>query len=201
MHFYTRVAGLLTFSKLINNFVLCMHMVSYSCSISMVFLLSMISINLILACMLLQLLTDLFAYPIEVAGPMNTVFLRPCCTDTPKHTNTHTHMHTVYVTYVTFSCTQSLQQGTFVTEEKYTELSKAQFAAHQSKMMEMFDDLVKKLGCKENKTLMSELGRMFSTEVQPLRESFQQVYSKVFAPQIEKIDVSYTCTYSLLNTR
>ena len=59
-----------------------------------------------------------------------------------------------------------------MTEEKYTELSKAQFEAAQSKMMEKFDDLVKKLGCKENKTLMSELRKMFFFEVRPLCESF-----------------------------
>ena len=81
-----------------------------------------------------------------------------------------------------------------MTEEKYTELSETQFEAVQSKMMEMFDDLVKKLGCEENKALMNELYKMFSTEVRPLRESFQQVYFKVFTPQIEKIDVSYLCT-------
>ena len=64
--------------------------------------------------------------------------------------------------------------------------------------MEMFDDLVNKLGCEEKETLMSELRQMFSTEVRPLRESFQQVYSKVFTPQIEKNEVSYM--YSLLST-
>ena len=85
-----------------------------------------------------------------------------------------------------------------MTEEKYTELSKAQFEAVQSKLMEMFDDLEKNLGYKEKETLMSELRKMFSTEVRPLRESFQQVYSKVFTPQIEKNEVSYM--YSLLNT-
>ena len=57
--------------------------------------------------------------------------------------------------------------------------------------MEMFDDLVNKLGCRENETLMSELHKMFFFEVRPLRESFRQVYSKVFTPQIEKIEVSY----------
>ena len=76
-----------------------------------------------------------------------------------------------------------------MTGEKYTELSKAQFEVVQSKMMEMFDDLGKRLGCKENETLMSELRKMFFFEVGPLRESFQQVYSKVFTPQIEKIEV------------
>ena len=76
-------------------------------------------------------------------------------------------------------------------EEKYTELSKAQFKANQSKMMEVFDNLVKKLGCKEKETLMSVLHKMFSTEVGALRESFQQVYFKVFTPQIEKNEVSY----------
>ena len=105
----------------------------------------------------------------------------------------HMYMHidTVYVTCVAFSCTQSLQQGTFGAEEKFTELSKAHFETNQNKMMKMFDDLVKILGCKEKETLMSELRKMFSTEVQPLRESFRQVYSKVFTPQIEKIEVSY----------
>ena len=78
-----------------------------------------------------------------------------------------------------------------MTEEKYTERSKTQFEAVQSGIMKMFDDLVKKLGCEENKTLMSELHKMFSTEVQPLHKSFQQVYSKVFTPQIEKNDVSH----------
>ena len=89
-----------------------------------------------------------------------------------------------------------------MTEEKYTELSKAQFEAVQSKMMEMFDDLVKKLGCRANTTLLSELHTMFSFEVRPLRESFRHVYSKVFTPQIEKIEVSYirTGSYSLLST-
>ena len=77
-----------------------------------------------------------------------------------------------------------------MTEEKYTELSKAQFEAVQSKMMEMFDDLVKKLGCKENQTLMSELHKMFII-VGGLHEAFRRVYSKVFDPQIVKIDVSH----------
>ena len=88
-----------------------------------------------------------------------------------------------------------------MTEEKYTELSKAQFEAVQNRIMEMFDDLVRKLGCTNKETSLSELRKMFSTEVgslryqlRPLRESFQQVYSKVFSPQIERIDVSYsTC--------
>ena len=78
-----------------------------------------------------------------------------------------------------------------MTEEKYTELSKTQFEAVQREMMEMFDDLVKKLGCRANATLLSELHTMFFFEVGPLRESFRQVYSKVFNPQIEKIDVSH----------
>ena len=52
-----------------------------------------------------------------------------------------------------------------MTEEKYTELIKAQFEANLSKMMEMFDDLAKKLGCKEKETLMSELRKMFPREV------------------------------------
>ena len=83
-----------------------------------------------------------------------------------------------------------------MTEEKYTELSKAQFEAVQSKMMEMFDDLVKRLGKLEKETLISELRKMFSTEVRPFREYFQHVY-KVFTSQIEKNEVSYM--YSLLN--
>ena len=125
-------------------------------------------------------------------------------THTHAHTHTHTHahmhtcMHSIYVRTYVLTHThsdlcyllinkQSLQQGSFMTEEKYTKLSKTQFEAAQK----MLDDLVKKLGCEENKTLMSELRKMFSTEVRPLRESFQQVYSKVFTPQIEKNDVSY----------
>ena len=84
-----------------------------------------------------------------------------------------------------------------MTEEKYTELSKAQFKAVHNRIMKLFDDLVKKLGCKENVTLMSEL----RTEVRPLRESFRQVYSKVFTPQIEEIEVSHVQVYySLVNT-
>ena len=56
----------------------------------------------------------------------------------------------------------------------------------QSKMEEGFDNLVERLGCDEDEVLMEELRKL----LQPLRESFQQVYSKVFTPQIEKIDVS-----------
>ena len=65
--------------------------------------------------------------------------------------------------------------------------------------MERFNELVKKLGCAEKKTLMKELRNMFFSEVRPLRESFQQVYSKVFTPQIEEMDVSYI-SYTLFKT-
>ena len=56
----------------------------------------------------------------------------------------------------------------------------------QSKIEEGFDNLVEKLGCDEDEVLMEELRKL----LQPLRESFQQVYYKVFTPQIEKNEVS-----------
>ena len=85
-----------------------------------------------------------------------------------------------------------------ITGKEFHELKKTMTTVSevvQSKIEEGFDNLVEKLGCDEDEVLMEELHELFSKELQPLRESFQQVYSKVFTPQIEKIDVS---CYSVL---
>ena len=80
-----------------------------------------------------------------------------------------------------------------ITGKEFQELKKAVKTLSegiQSKIEEGFDYLVEKLGCDEDEVLMDKLCKLFSKELQPLNESFQQVYSKVFTPQIEKNEVS-----------
>ena len=81
-----------------------------------------------------------------------------------------------------------------ITGKEFQELKKTMMTVSevvQSKMKEGFDNLVEKLGCDEDGVSLEELRKL----LQPLCKSFRQVYSKVFTPQIEKIDVS---CYSVL---
>ena len=113
-------------------------------------------------------------------------------------THAHTRIHKVIMTCVfTFSCMQSCKQKTPFPNRNFFEMH---FETVQKTIMERFDALVTKLGCAEKKTLMKELRSMFFSEVKPLRESFQQVYSKVFTPQIEEVDVSYISYTVFKNT-
>ena len=64
-----------------------------------------------------------------------------------------------------------------------------QLEAGQIRMMERFIELEGKLGCEEEETLMEELHELLAKEVRPLRDSFREVYSKVFTPQIKEHDV------------
>ena len=59
----------------------------------------------------------------------------------------------------------------------------------EEKLMERFEELEGKLGCEEEGTLMGELYELLAREVRPLRDSFREVYSKVFTPQIKEHDV------------
>ena len=56
--------------------------------------------------------------------------------------------------------------------------------------MTQFESVQETLGCKENKTLVAELSEILSKEVHPLWESFREVYSKVYIPQLEQQKVS-----------
>ena len=59
----------------------------------------------------------------------------------------------------------------------------------EEKLMGRFEELEGKLGCEEEETLMEELHELLVKEVRPLRDSFREVYSKVFTPQIKEHDV------------
>ena len=77
---------------------------------------------------------------------------------------------------------QSTKQGMSVTEGQFQELNKTmlkQFETVQDRMKIQIGEVLEKLGCKGNETLMKKLDSLLSSEIKPLRNSFQQVYSKV----------------------
>ena len=86
--------------------------------------------------------------------------------------------------------TQSSKQGPPVRGEEIQELQKTMMTQFESVQQTIVKNLVEKLGCEENKTLVAELSVVLSKEVRPLRESFKEVYSTVFTPQIQQQKVS-----------
>ena len=89
----------------------------------------------------------------------------------------------------------------YVTEEQFRELNETlmtQFEAIQDRMKIQIGEVLEKLGCEEDETLMKKLDFFLCSEIKPLRDSFLQVYSKVFTPQMQQFDVRcvsfYYCT-------
>ena len=106
--------------------------------------------------------------------------------------------HIILMFFVFSIYTQSSKQEHPISGKEIQDLQKTMMTQFESVQETMVKNLVEKLGIEEDATLKDELSAVLSKEVRPLRESFKEVYSKVYMPQIEQQKVSTTyvlCMY------